>query len=348
MRSIRSIAFSFISIVAASAGAQQITSGFGGSFVDLSTSGGTALQNVFDDSTFTINTTVGNAFFPAGAITISNNGCVTGSGNASIGYTNSDIPGAPSNPGNVTPGAGILMPFWDDLYPQPGASNSTIYWQETGNTLYIMWKNDNHFADPSPTGGITFEIQVFGGASGSCTPIIQYLYADTIFGGTYATADNGASATIGYAHGTIATLGNAKQSYDTASVHGGLILTLIEGSGGGFAVTTTSPFGAGSLQLDWTGAFPCIGGIYFLGVTLQQGAYPTGWFYGLDIGFPQLGAQIAQGFPFIGTLSTSGTATIGPFTGLPSGLQFWAVSLGVPTISPIPTSYTAPFTYVIP
>jgi hypothetical protein len=347
MRSIHSIAFLFTSIVA-SAGAQNISSGFGGTFVDLSTSGGTAIQNVFDDSTHTITTTVGNAFFPAGAITISNNGCVSGIGNAGIGYTNQDIPAAPGNPPNVAAGAGVLMPFWDDLFPQPGASNSTIFWQEAGNTLYIMWKNDNHFADPSPTAGITFEVQVFGGASGSCTPIIQYLYTDTIFGGGYAWADNGASATIGYAHGTIAALGNAKHSFDTASVSGNLVLTLIEGSGGGFAVTTSSPFGLGSLQLDWTGGFPCFGGTYFLAVTLVPGAYPSGWFYGLDISFPQLGAELAQGFPFLGPLSTTGTATVGPFFGLPSGLQFWAVCLGVPVNGPFPTAFTPPFTYVVP
>ena len=261
MRSMHSIALLFTSIVAATAGAQQISTAFSGTFVDISTTGGIAIVGVLDDSVHAVTTTLGNAFFPAGPITISNNGAATGMLNGTVAFTNTDIPAAPANPAGISAGAGVLMPFWDDLYPQPGAGNSTIYYQELAGVLYIMWKNDNHFADTSTTGGITFEIQVFNGASGPCTPIIQYLYSDTVFGGGVAVNDNGASATIGYAHGSIAALGNAKHSFDTANaINPNVVLTLIEGTGGPFTLAASSPFGSGSLQLDWTNGFTCLGG----------------------------------------------------------------------------------------
>jgi hypothetical protein len=349
MRPSRSIAFVLAGLIGATAGAQQISTVFGGTFVDISTTGGTAILGVGDDSLHGVTTTLGNAFFPAGPITISNNGAVTGMASGSVLFTNGDIPAAPANPTGISAGAGVLMPCWDDLYPQPGAANTTIYWQEVGGVLYIMWKNDNHWNDPSTTGGITFEIQVFNGVSGPCTPLIQYLYADTVFGGSMTVNDNGASATVGYAHGNIAALGNAKLGYNQPNtINPNVIVTLIEGTGGPFTLAAGSPLGSGSLQLDWTNGFTCLGGTYVLAVTLAPGAYPAGWLHGLDIGLGQLMSELNSGFPFVGPLGISGSFTFGPIGGVPSGLPFWAVSLGIPAGGSTFTIHTPAIAYTVP
>ena len=230
----------------------------------------------------------------------------------------------------------------------PKPSNTTLWYQETGGVLYIMWLNDNHYADTDAgTGpGATFEIQVSTARPEACTPIVQYLYADTIFS-TFVGGDNGVSATIGYAHGTLATPGNAQYSFNTASVAAGTVLTLIEGTGGPFSMTASSPFGPGSLQLDWANGFTCLGGSYFLAVTLAAGGYPNGWLYGVDISLGELQNELATGFPFLGPLNAVGSYTLGPF-GVPSGLTFYAVSLGIPTGGPTPTIHTPAITYTVP
>jgi hypothetical protein len=356
MSAVRIVAASLLLVCALSstASAQQFTTAIPGTFIDLSTSGGTAITGVTDDSTHAIITTVANGFFSAGTVTVGNNGACTSMAAGAVPFTNNTIPAAPANPAGIGTGAGILMPFWDDLYPQAGAANTTIWWQEVSGVLYIMWKDDNHFADtsgPGPGPGITFEIQVFNGASGPCTPYVQFLYADTNFSAGFALNDNGLSATVGYAHGTLAGVNNSLWGYLTSSVSAGMVLSLIEGSGGGFTLTPTSPFGPGSLQLDFANGFPCAGGTYIMAVTLSAGSYPSGWLYGVDIPYAELVSEYNTGYPFVGPLAITGTAQIGPFGGgaLPSGLTFYAVGLGIPyNNNGSPTIHTAALSYTIP
>src|SRR5262245_18438981 len=51
-------------------------------------------------------------------------------------------------------------------------------------------------------------------------------------------------------------------------------------------------------------------GVSFLGVTLAQGAFPFGWFYGIDIGWFVLLNQIAVGYPFLVGLSACGSVVV--------------------------------------
>jgi hypothetical protein len=106
----------------------------------------------------------------------------------------------------------------------------------------------------------------------------------------------------------------------------------------------SSPLGPGSLQAQVTGP---LGGTYFVAVTLVPGAFPNGWLFGLDISYPDLAYQLGAGFPFTGALDACGSATIGPFQGLPSGLTIFALAFGFPLGSPVPSSHSAPTVHAV-
>jgi hypothetical protein len=113
----------------------------------------------------------------------------------------------------------------------------------------------------------------------------------------------------------------------------------------------TSPSGLGCVQVNLTN-MPG-GGFYFLGATVQAGTFPNGWFFGIDIGFAELQNEINTGFPFLGVVGASacggtGSATIGEFCGVPSGVTFYAVGLGAPAGSSFPSAVTNAASYTIP
>src|SRR5262249_34040479 len=58
--------------------------------------------------------------------------------------------------------------------------------------------------------------------------------------------------------------------------------------GGAFTLAFSEPGGPGSgtIQIDFTNGPP--GGLYFLAGTLNQGLFPSGWFFGVDIPFGEL------------------------------------------------------------
>lgn len=83
--------------------------------------------------------------------------------------------------------------------------------------------------------------------------------------------------------------------------------------------------GPGSVQFDQTPCPQLAGAPYFLAITLTQGAFPNGWFFGLDVGMSEIFALFSAGPPFTGVLNAVGAATLGPAMGLPSGLTFYTV-----------------------
>jgi hypothetical protein len=319
-------------------------------FVDLSVNGGTQITGVGDDTVHAIVTTVGNGMFPAGNVLIGNNGVAcAGISSGAIGYTNAAILLAyipnlipaqswvPTGlPQNLASG---ILAFWDDLHP--GGAGS-IWWKEQGGVLYIMWKDEFHFG--AITGGqtITFEIQVFSDPDFGA-PWIQIVYPDTVFGGTAAANDGGASATVGLVHqgGTIA--GNGQWGFNTASVPSGTVLSFRPST----VIAGSSPLGPGSIQLTLRRGPPS--GSYFLAATTFAGAFPNGWLYGLDIPFPELMSELSAGAPFSGPINlTPGTAVVGPFSGLPSGLTVHAIAFGTNPGASGPAVVTAPIAYTIP
>jgi hypothetical protein len=91
----------------------------------------------------------------------------------------------------------IIAPFWDALYPayQNGASGN-VFWEVTGTApnreLVIEWRNINYCCDNLTTDTIKFQVVFDEGSSN-----ILFNYADTVFGGSQAAHDKGATASVG-------------------------------------------------------------------------------------------------------------------------------------------------------
>jgi hypothetical protein len=93
----------------------------------------------------------------------------------------------------------------------------------------------------------------------------------------------------------------------------------------------SSPSGPGCVFGSIVGLPP--GGTYLLLATFNP---PPGWLFGINISVQELALEINAGYPFSGPLSPDvscvgggGAASIGQFCGLPSGLTFYSVALGL-------------------
>jgi hypothetical protein len=342
MPSSRVLGLLLIGLLATIASGQSFSNTYPGTFVDLSPAGtnGTAITPT-DDSTHQIVTTVGNGLFPAGNVTIGNNGVVSAVASASGPITNADIPVTGLPTALTATANGIICAFWDDLYPN-AAHPTRIYWQEIGGVLYIEWYRENHFSSTVVGEDITVEVQVFGSPLPG-TPWIQIFYPDATFGGSMAANDNGLSATVGWVKAANTLGQNTKWSFNTAAVPDGLILSLFPP----MLLDFSSPFGPGSIQIDLNAGPPL--GTYFMCATLNAGTFPNGFFFGISPSFQEVVSQANGGWPFVSTLDGAGHTTIGPFSGLPTGLAVYAVVLGFDTpLLDFPSARSAAKTYTIP
>jgi hypothetical protein len=88
------------------------------------------------------------------------------------------------------------------------------------------------------------------------------------------------------------------------------------------------------------------GNPYLNAVSLTQGAFPNGWFYGVDIPFNLLVSEYLLGSPFSGVLNVVGGA-LGSIPGpLPPGIQLYSVGVEfAPSFLAIRNS--PPFIYTI-
>jgi hypothetical protein len=84
------------------------------------------------------------------------------------------------------------------------------------------------------------------------------------------------------------------------------------------------PTTPGFLSLCMSGGTP-FGG-YFAAVTVNQGAFPNGTFYGIDITFTELFLQLSAGAPFVGVLDAEGGVQHGPYA-VPPFLTLYGVAL---------------------
>ena len=189
------------------AGVQFLASNDPTQFVDISSTG-TSL-GLGDDGEATITTTVGNSAFPAGSVTVGNNGGIIAAASEDLAVTNGSLPS--------TAWETALLPFWDDIDSDTG----DVYWEETEvggvDTLIVQWDNRPHFSN---VGSSTFQVQVF--ASG---PVLaRFAYQDVDFGN--AGFDGGASATIGYQASSAEAY---EYSFNSAVLSDGDVVDLING-----------------------------------------------------------------------------------------------------------------------
>jgi hypothetical protein len=186
----------------------QIVNNLPGSFTDISATG--TYYNLGDDSTQTLTTAVGNAAFPAGSITIANNGFVGWLAGGMGNFSNTSLPAA------VNAGAPSLFVLWDDLITNADQAPPGVYVKEDPGVLTIQWHQLQHFSSSPST--VTFQMKVFGSG-----PILaQMLYQDVNFGNT--SYDAGASATVGYQDGA----GGAVQwSFNQPVIADGTVLSVV-------------------------------------------------------------------------------------------------------------------------
>ena len=104
-----------------------------------------------------------------------------------------------------------------------------------------------------------------------------------------------------------------------------------------FKLKFTAPTGPGSIAISNVNGVA--GNSYVTAVTLTQGAFPSGWLFGLDIGPVELLDQIALGAPFHGSLDAGGGSRFEIFSGVPSGVPVYAVSLQFTALGPFGGSF---------
>ena len=95
-------------------------------------------------------------------------------------------------PTNQTPN--LVAPLWANLYPAGNGTDNNVFWAVLGTApnreLVVEWRDVGICCELSNT--VKFEVVFFEGRSN-----ILFNYADTVFGGTYSSNDNGATATSG-------------------------------------------------------------------------------------------------------------------------------------------------------
>lgn len=108
-----------------------------------------------------------------------------------------------------------------------------------------------------------------------------------------------------------------------------------------FRLTMSAPGGAGTFQINLTDGGPSHG--FFTCLTLHQGSYPYGPFYGIEPSFTEILLQITSGAePFLGLMSPTGSYQWGP-VGAPTGLTLYGVTLEFDAVGNTAgvTSYTS-------
>jgi hypothetical protein len=293
-----------------------------------------------NDGAYNIVTTVGNPLFPAGPVRIGNDGvAIAGATTGNVLSVNGPIPATGFPPG-IPPGGAAVFPFWDDLSPSVYLFLPTdIVWGEHSGVLTIEWVYEGQCCPAVNNVVISFRVEVFANPAPGA-PWIQYQYSDTDFA-IGSPGNSGGSATVGYAAGAGSAGQNVQWSFNTPSVPSGTTLSIFHQ----MTTVATSPLGAGSLQLNLASGPP--NGTYFIAATLSKGGFPGGWFLGIDVTSAELVAEYNTGFPYVGPLSASGAANLGPFTGLPA-MTVYAVALGFPPGSPIPTVHGWATSFAIP
>lgn len=175
-----------------------------GEFIDISQTG-TSLE-LHENEEETIFTTIGNEFFPAGLVVVSNNGGIAF--NPVVQDLASENTALPSQRafGNSL----ALLAYWDDI----GNKVGDCLFQEFSDVLVVQWHN-RRFPD-GREGIVRFQIQIFPDVTGpSDEPCVlaQFLYDEI---DDPNGANGGASATIGVQGGIGTGINDFEWSFNQA------------------------------------------------------------------------------------------------------------------------------------
>jgi hypothetical protein len=252
--------------------------------------------------------------------------------------------------GRVHGGGTVTSPANGGPAPESALSNQIYIPIPPGaTTVSFMWDfyNADSLGSASWNDGMSVDVlAVCGGTS-----IGNLVYADSFTPVSGIAVDLACTSGVaGAGNGDVAPFG-APNPFGPAPIPaGGTLLRVQVWNGGdnGFtsrgviddvvfsvgpvpcALQFSSPAGPGSLDMV-NSACPAAAGLdYQIGLTLAAGAFPSGWFYGVDISLAELINQHGPAFQNIlwGTLDGTGASFFGtvPAGGLPSGLQIWAVT----------------------
>lgn len=233
----------------ADAGTLQIVDDLPGKFMDISQTGGTAL-NLGDDEEVDIGTFPGNFVFLTGPVVVANNGGL-GFGNEVVSDLTPGNEPIPSTSAFL--GGQAALVFWDDIDDKQG----DVFFAQFADLLIVQWNNRNL----NGTGDtVRFQIQIFTnpGPSGI---FAQFIFDDI----EQPAANGGASATIGYQDGA-AGFGDVQWSFNTAAaVANGTVLSLVIPSPAG-PVPAVSRWSLGVLSVLLVAA-----GV----IVIRRGQHPT-------------------------------------------------------------------------
>lgn len=134
----------------------------------------------------------------------------------------------------------------------------------------------------------------------------------------------------------VGNTGNSRQYYASSNswiavtsggLSKGMPFRLDYGAGLCWSVLVSQPAPGGPLTLTDQGGTP--GNRYLNALTLNAGAFPNGWCFGIDISVSDLLVELAFGPPFFGTLDAGGAASFTTPGGVPAGLSFYLVGVHV-------------------
>jgi hypothetical protein len=142
---------------------------------------------------------------------------------------------------------------------------------------------------------------------------------------------------------------NAQAHYthpDPVVVKGGQLLAMYVDPdlGRTFSSWVTSNAGPGSVALHHRFGTPYA--LAFTGLSVLRGAYPNGWFFGLDIPLYDIIFQANLGKPFLAALDAEGSWSSPEYLTPYSGITFYAV--GVDNVQSLPLRPSPVFGYTIP
>ena len=294
--------------------------------------------NLGDDSSAAI-TSPFPVLFGGGSFTTLH---VSSNGNVNFGGPFAAFSNIPL-PTNLT--STLVAPFWDDLYGVAGSAQN-VFWEVTGTApsreLVIEWRGMANFscsADPAAT--VTFQVVFFEGRGD-----ILFNYADVLFDGACASANQGASATVGV---QVDSDSANQYSFNTATLADGTALLWTLPSNPAITVTPASqefgsaPIGTSAdriftVQNTGTGTLTgsvytsspfgiLSGGSFSLGVGASQGVVvrfspALEATYAGEVGFTSNAGDVTRGVTGVGT-STPPRISV-----TPASQDFGAVAMG--------------------